>query len=165
MIALCKFIWIVEACFIIVVFVMYFVIGFVQISSFVTCNVICNGEYQNWNKNIITLYSFLCYFLIHYVMQWSYHLFHDTSTIYRLLTIMVRFWAVQNLFWAGRCVKLGLNPPFTAQICPKLPKTAPNCLKLPTDYESAKLILGEISNLLSLNFLMLKFFTSNVFTV
>ena len=68
----------------------------------------------------------------------------------------VRFWAVQNLFWAGRCPKLGLNPPFTAQNCPKLPKTAQNCLKLPTDYESAKLILGQISNLLSLSFLMLE---------
>ena len=50
----------------------------------------------------------------------------------------VQFWAVQNLFWAGRCPKLGLNPPVTAQNCPKLPKTAQNCLKLPTDYESAK---------------------------
>ena len=42
----------------------------------------------------------------------------------------VRFWAVQNLFWAGRCPKLGLNPPFTAQNCPKLPKTTQNCLKI-----------------------------------
>ena len=50
-----------------------------------------------------------------------------------LLVNRVRFWAVQNLFWAGRCPKLGLNPPFTAQNCPKLPKTAQNCLKLPTD--------------------------------
>ena len=55
----------------------------------------------------------------------------------------VRFWAVQNLFWAGRCPKLGLNPPFTAQNCPKLPKIAQNCLKLPTDYESTKFILGQ----------------------
>ena len=70
--------------------------------------------------------------------------------------IRVRFWAVQNLFWAGRCPKLGLNPPFTAQNCPKLPKTAQNCLKLPTDYESTKFILGQISNLLSLSFLMLE---------
>ena len=54
----------------------------------------------------------------------------------------VRFWAVQNLFWAGRCPKLGLNPPFTAQNCPKLPKTAQNCPKLPADYKYAKLILG-----------------------
>ena len=68
----------------------------------------------------------------------------------------VRFWAVQNLFWAGRCPKLDLNPPFTAQNCPKLPKSAQNCLKLPTDYKSAKLILGYTSNLLSLNFLLLK---------
>ena len=58
------------------------------------------------------------------------------------LHVRVRFWAVQNLFWAGQCPKLGFNPPFTAQNCPKLPKTAQNCLKLPTDYESAKLILG-----------------------
>ena len=77
----------------------------------------------------------------------------------------VRFWAVQNLFWAGRCPKLGLNPPFTAQNCPKLPKTTQNCLKLPTDYDSTKLILGQISNLLGLSFLMLEKLTSNVFTV
>ena len=74
----------------------------------------------------------------------------------RSVTLRVRFWAVQNLFWAGRCPKLGLNPPFTAQNCPKLPQTAQNCLKLPTDYESAKLILGQISNLVSLSFLMLE---------
>ena len=60
----------------------------------------------------------------------------------RLHNTRVRFWAVQNLFWAGRCPKLGLNPPFTAPNCPKLPNTAQNCQKLPTDYESAKLILG-----------------------
>ena len=76
--------------------------------------------------------------------------FHD------LHLLRVRFWAVQNLFWAGRCPKLGLNPPFTAQNCPKLPKTAQNCLKLPTDDKSAKLILGQTSNLLSLSFLMLE---------
>ena len=80
--------------------------------------------------------------------------FHDL--FFYDLHLRVRFWAVQNLFWAGRCPKLGLNPPFTAQNCPKLPKIAQNCLKLPTDYESTKFILGQISNLLSLSFLMLE---------
>ena len=51
-------------------------------------------------------------------------------------------WLLSVRFWAGLCPKLGLNPPFTARNCPKLPQTAPNCLKLPTDYESAKMILG-----------------------
>ena len=70
-------------------------------------------------------------------------------------------WAVQNLFWAGLCPKLGLNPPFTAQNCPKLPKTVRNCqliMKVPNWYLDSYQICCW-------NFLMLKAFTSDVFIV
>ena len=74
----------------------------------------------------------------------------------------VRFGAAQNLRVLvrvlGRTVPQTRFKPafFTDPNCPKLSKTAQNCVKLATDYASDTLILGQISNLLTLSFLMLK---------